>query len=270
MLTLGIIGGGYVGTATSLLKGNSIKVYIYDIDPTKQIPPGTTLRDVIDCDLIFICVPTPSSADGSCNVSIVESVVKELRLLNPRLDNIIIRSTVPPGTSRRLQTHFMPEFLTEHNWKNDFVNSKPWIIGLNEEMNSNRIKDVITILIETAQQNGSIKNKDLVFVSPEEAECAKYVRNSFLATKIAFFNEVQEYCHKYGLDYKTIRQLVILDQRIGESHTRVPGFDNQYGFGGTCLPKDLSAFIVEIEKLGLNSIVMKAIQSRNHYDHQRN
>lgn len=270
IIKLGIVGGGYVGSATALFESTNLQVRIYDIDPTKRRPAQTTLNDIINSDLIFICVPTPSSSDGSCNTSIVQAVVAQLMELNPELDQIIIRSTVPPGTSSSLGTHFMPEFLTEKNWRQDFINRDTWIFGLNADKNPNKIQKLCQDLIDTAHADGSIKSNTTAFVTTDEAECAKYVRNCFLTCKVSFFNEIAEYCSQTGLDYETIRLLTIEDSRIGESHTRVPGNNGKYGFGGTCFPKDLAAFISEFKSKGVSSDIMSAAHQRNQRDIQKN
>lgn len=269
-LSIGIIGGGYVGLATALFESSSvIQVLIYDIDPMKRRPTEITLYDIVKCDLIFICVPTPSCSDGTCDISIVESVVAQLYAINLLLDQIIIRSTVPPGTSQHLGTHFMPEFLTEKNWRQDFVQRDTWIIGLNPNKHPDVIQTRCQHLINLAHEQGRIRSNATRFVTTQEAECAKYVRNCFLSCKVAFFNEIYDYCERIGLNYETIRQLTIEDRRIGESHTQVPGNNGQFGFGGTCFPKDLAAFIAHFKSHQVTPSILQAAQDRNQRDCQR-
>ena len=112
MIKLGLIGNGFVGGAARQLGCQENIVCVYDIDPEKCMPKGTTLESVAACDLIFVAVPTPSRKDGTCHIDIVVSVVAALKKANAEA-NIVIRSTVPPGTSKSLGTNFMPEFLTE-------------------------------------------------------------------------------------------------------------------------------------------------------------
>jgi len=250
------------------LKCPLIDVCIYDIDSTRRKPLTTTLHDILLCDIIFICVPTPSLSDGSCNISIVESVITELRNLKHNLNNIIVRSTVPPLTCQRLNVSFMPEFLTEKNWIDDFKRRNTWIIGLDSKNSDLRLK--IEQLISYAYQYKCIENNKICFVSTVEAEIIKYTINCFLSTKVSFFNEIQEYCSKLSIDYETVRNLVIEDDRIGSSHTRVPGYDKLYGFSGSCLPKDLSAFIKTFEQNDLNPYLLKAVMMRNSHDLNRN
>jgi UDPglucose 6-dehydrogenase len=269
-LSIGIIGGGYVGSATALFQSSPvINVLIYDIDPTKRRPAEITLQDIVTCDLIFICVPTPSRPNGACDSSIVESVVSQLYALDPSLNQIIVRSTVPPGTCQRLGTHFMPEFLTEKNWRDDFIHRDTWIFGLNPDKNPTVIHERCQRLIELAYQMDRIRSMVTRFVTSQEAECAKYVRNCFLTCKVAFFNEIYDYCDTVGLNYATIRELTIEDSRIGESHTQVPGNNGQFGFGGTCFPKDLAALIEEFKSHQVIPSILQAAQERNQRDRQR-
>ena len=99
MIKIGIVGNGYVGKATALLECEKVRVFIYDKDPEKCSPLGLKMRELACCDFVFVCVPTPMNRDGSCNVEIVNSVVKELKSFGTPPQNIVIRSTVPVGTS---------------------------------------------------------------------------------------------------------------------------------------------------------------------------
>ena len=126
-MKIGIIGNGFVGKATYQLQCKDIEVMAYDIDPNLCIPRGTTLVDLMECDIIFISVPTPMNKDGSCYVNIVKEVVRNLHDYSKY---IIVRSTVPVGTCDELGCHFMPEFLTEKNYMDDFINNKDWVFGL--------------------------------------------------------------------------------------------------------------------------------------------
>ena len=137
-LNIGIVGNGFVGQATSLFETKDTNIIIYDIDSSKCKPQGIALENFILCDLVFICVPTPMEPSGKCHTSIVENIVKKLKtIVDARKTQIVIRSTVPTGTSQSLDCFFMPEFLTEKNWKTDFQNCNTWIFGLtkNEEKN---------------------------------------------------------------------------------------------------------------------------------------
>ena len=119
-----------MGRATSLLGNNKVEVVIYDKEPSKCSPLDTEIDDLRDCSFVFVCVPTPMNRDGACSIDIVKSCINELLDNGIRRSNIVLRSTVPVGTSKMLGVNFMPEFLTERNWENDFKNCKYWVVGL--------------------------------------------------------------------------------------------------------------------------------------------
>ena len=210
MITLGLIGNGFVGGAARQLICDSNTVCVYDIDPEKCMPKGTTLETVAACDLIFVAVPTPSRKDGTCHIDIVVSVVAALKKANSAA-NIIIRSTVPPGTSKTLGTHFMPEFLTEANANQDFMNNPLWILG----EHGKKISPILQQLLTNAKTAGKIASDALTIMSPTEAEMVKYVRNCFLSVKVAFFNELYDACQQHKCNYDAVRLAASADARIG-------------------------------------------------------
>lgn len=265
MLTIGIVGNGFVGKATRLLENCETQFLIYDLRPEFCCPPGITLNHLSKCDLIFISVPTPMQTNGKCHLNIVESVINDLnKIIDHTKTFIVIRSTVLPGTSDKLNCYFMPEFLTEKNYVDDFINCQEWIFGLlsDQEQNKNYIKK-ITELFQIAFNYGKIKYNKLNFCSNMEAETIKYFRNCFLATKVSFCNEMEEFCKHKGIEYENVRSLAILDPRVGASHSCVPGHDGLRGFGGTCFPKDTSALLYEMNTIGMNSYILKSVVERN-------
>ena len=261
-MKIGIIGNGFVGKATALFATDFIKTVIYDKDPEKCEPYGATVADLRDCDFVFICVPTPMRRDGSCHFQIVESCVYELNTAGIREESIVVRSTVPVGFCDSVGVNFMPEFLTEANWIEDFKNNNSWVFGVNSIYNA-PVKSKFAELISLAKSGGSIKHDDVYFCSSKEAELCKLTRNSFLATKVSFFNEIYDFCEKEDLDYNTVAELTGLDDRIGQSHTQVPGPDGKKGFGGTCFPKDLDSLYSQMNGVGMESYIIEAARSRN-------
>jgi len=261
-IKLGIVGNGYVGKATQLLKGELIECIAYDKDPEKCDPKGTTLQDLKKCDFIFVCVPTPMRSNGVCDLSIVKSAIKDLTRNGVRKNKIVLRSTVPVGTCEKLKVHFMPEFLTERNWREDFYNNNLWVFGHDTVVDSG-VVEKLNNLICNALEQGSIKNGDTTFVSTRTAEFIKYGRNSFLAVKVSLFNEFSEFCWKNNIPYDTAAKLIGIDERIGMSHTSVPGPDGHRGYGGTCFPKDVNSMLHQLKKSKTNSIVLKAAEKRN-------
>ena len=265
-MNIGIVGNGFVGQATALLDNNDTDLYIYDLDPDKRYPDReVTLETLADkCDVVFICVPTPmDESTGRCHTNIVESVINDLKNHSSSVD-IVVRSTVPIGFCRRLEVNFMPEFLTERNWEEDVQTCQDWVIGCYDITNTLFI-DEINALLNSAIMDDKIKSEyvNVHFVTCEEAELAKYARNVFLATKVAFFNEVSEFCELKGISYDAVRELTSLDPRIGHSHTQVPGPDGKKGFGGTCFPKDTSSLLHQFESVGVDSYIVKSALDRN-------
>ena len=159
MYTIGIIGNGFVGKATQLLSNKNINKLIYDVDPNLCEPKNIKFNDLNNCDIIFICVPTPMNKDNSIHLDIVKSVVNDCKNKLNKNIFIVIRSTVLPGTCNELNTFFMPEFLTEKNYEMDFINCKEWIFGLseNEEINL-KFKNYINKLFSCAYDNNSNLN----------------------------------------------------------------------------------------------------------------
>ena len=261
-MKIGIVGNGFVGNATSLFRCSDIDVVVYDKDPNRCDPTDTSLRSLFNCDFVFVCVPTPMNKDGSCHTVIVEKCVYELNIAGVRDENIVVRSTVPVGFSESLGVSFMPEFLTEANWVENFKNNNAWIFGADSVYNTS-VKSKFIELISLAKKSGAIKNDDIFFCSTKEAELAKLARNCFLAVKVSYFNEIFEFCDKEEVDYSTVAELTGLDLRIGQSHTQVPGPDGKKGFGGTCFPKDISSLNHQLEQSGMDSYIIEAAKSRN-------
>ena len=263
-MIIGVIGNGFVGKATNILKNDNVELIIYDIDPKLCNPIGTTLIDICNTDIVFISVPTPMNADGSCHIGILQSVVNNIKnICNLDENLIVIRSTVPPGTSDDLNCYFMPEFLTEKNFVNDFINNQHWIFGLKEKSQDSIFIEKITELFNLSYQADKIKFNNLHFVTNKEAEMIKLFRNNYLSVKVGFCNEIAEFCDKKDINYENVRKLAVLDPRIGESHSRVPGHDGKKGFGGTCFPKDTNNLKCEMKKIGMKSYIIENVVERN-------
>jgi UDPglucose 6-dehydrogenase len=269
MKTIGIVGNGFVGGATALLENEHVELFVYDLDPLKCSHHDLGLKDLTCCDFIFVCVPTPMDLDGSANTILVDKIVIELIDYGFNSERIIIKSTVPVGTSKRLGAMFMPEFLTEKNWKKDFLNQADWILGTNDRNES--IRDELWSIFKSAHNSNILSNKPRMhFVTTEEAELVKYTRNCFLAVKVSFFNEIHDFCTALDLDYDRVKDMVVLDSRITKSHTQVPGPDGKSGFGGTCFPKDMSALQRQFSKIGISnegaSVLEASIKRNNKID----
>ena len=257
VINIAIVGHGYVGKAVS--HGfNSYKVSVNLIDPIYNT--NVKLLDGLELDAAFVCVPTPFGKDGKIDSSIVEEVVKELA---PRGCPIIIKSTVTPDVLEKLWRKnkmivYNPEFLTEKNALNDFVNPPMHVFGGSPE---------ITKQVEKIYEKFSRCKPCPVFhMSIKEASFVKYGINSFLATKVLWFNQFKDLIDQNKSDYDNIIKAIGTDNRIGFSHTQVPGPDNKIGFGGACFPKDTQAF----SSFAKNNftILDKVIEENNKYRSQ--
>jgi len=268
---LGIIGGGFVGGATSLLHSaeGGVECIVYDLVPDRCVPIGTTFEDVLQCQAIFIAVWTPITTTeeeyGKCDTKLVEKIIKQIKDRHYE-GYIIVRSTVPVGFCKSQNVYFMPEFLTEKNWKQDFMNCENWIFGVNEnasDIANKQFQDFITDVI----QHSSVTNKKVTFVDSSMAEMIKYFRNCFLSVKVSFCNEMFQFANAHNIDYNTLRDLACGDKRINHCHTLVPGHDGLRGFGGHCFPKDAASIQYQMSQLNLrNDIISAAIKRNNEVD----
>ena len=263
-MKIGIVGNGFVGSSVAFgfspqcgCDGADVK--IYDKDETKSTH---SLSETLDSDFIFVSVPTPSNKDGSINLDIVYSVFNEMHELNNRTDNVfLLRSTVTPGTTRKLQIGFHnlnivfnPEFLTERSAKFDFINQARFIVGGNEE-NVDKVEKLFR------WRFGS--TTPIIKTNYETAEMIKYMNNCYFATKVSFLNEMRQIADKSGVDWEMAVEGFIRDGRIGHSHLSVPGPDGKFGFGGSCFPKDIQAMINFSERMGVSPNVLKGAWDTN-------
>ena len=252
MKNIGIVGQGYVGTAIKVgFEPHYHYIHTYDkFDISKSTVPN--LKDLVDkCEVIFVCVPTPMKKDGTCYTGIVEEVIKEIDY-NVDTDKdkpiVVIKSTIPPGTTDKFNKSysnviviFNPEFLTEENFLEDFKNQNRIILGGNR-IGTNKLRQIYSKVFPQAT---------IVKTGSKTAEMTKYFINNFLATKVSFANEMYKVCEQIDIDYDKVVEYATYDERLGKSHWAVPGPDGDYGYGGHCLPKDLSAIINQFETYGL-------------------
>jgi len=160
----------------------------------------------------------------------------------------------------------MPEFLTEKNWHNDFVNNKKWIFGIYENCPSDieiEFKNRITNLINNAFNDKKINYNDIIFSKNKEAELTKIIKNTFLSTKVSYFNEIYDFATKLDVDYNKVIELVETDERIGNTYMNCPGHDNKKGYGGTCFPKDTNSIYYQMISNNINSYILEGNLYRN-------
>jgi UDPglucose 6-dehydrogenase len=246
---IGIVGRGFVGGAMYENFKDCFEVAVWDSVEEKRTL--NSFESFVDwSDIIFVCVPTPMKENGQCDVSIVEDVVAKIANLDRR-KYVVIKSTVTPGTTERLaELHnmvigFNPEFLTEANSYNDFRYQPLIILGSDNT-------GLGTVMAQLYYEfNAKVDNvAHVIQRSTKEAELFKYLANCFLATKVIFANEFKRLCDKSNVDYGRIAEIAVLDKRLGHTHWRVPGPDGQYGFGGSCFPKDTSALLAYADEIG--------------------
>jgi len=251
-MKIGIIGRGFVGGAISVgFESQGHEILVHD---TKL---NTKIEDVMEAKLIYICVPTPSSEDGSCNTDIVESVLGELSELNYK-GAVCVKSTIVPGTTQKfrqifgnLNLNFVPEFLREKTAVEDFLhNNNVLVIGSEDE-------EVIELVKES---HGTLPTHTVTMTSTE-AELTKYFSNTYKAMRVTFANAFYNLCQSMGSDYDKVKD-AFLFHGIGDGHyLRV---NKQFGgYGGTCLPKDSKALAKLVDELGLPMDIFKVIVSDN-------
>ena len=250
---LGIIGHGYVGESQSFAFSPSFDVRVYDKDSLKSTH---SLNEVLNSDFIFVCVPTPMKKNGSQDLSFVESFFKTAK------DGpiYIIKSTIVPGTTnllnekfKNLKIVFSPEFLTERTAKLDILTQTRIILGGDKNLTS-KVRKIYDI---------RFKNKTIIETDSLTAEYIKYMNNTFFASKVSIMNEFYRLANHLGVDWETALYGFVSDQRIGDSHLNVPGPDGKLGFGGTCFPKDINAFISFAKKNNVNMNVLEAAWKTN-------
>ena len=266
MKKIGIIGNGFVGSSVSFgfspqTGCDGVDIKIYDKDESKATH---TMSEVVnDSDIIFVSVPTPSNVDGSMNLDIVEDVFKNI---DKHRDEdcepvLLLRSTVIPGTTRKLQEKFdklrivfNPEFLTERSAKLDFINQSRFVLGGNV---------VDTTIVAELYKWRFGQHIPVIKTNYETAELIKYMNNTFFATKVSFMNEMKLVSDKVGANWEDCVDGFSLDGRVGHSHLNVPGPDGKMGYGGSCFPKDIQAMINFMDYMGVPSNVLRGSWKTN-------
>lgn len=245
-----IAGYGFVGTAVAHALNGHHELAI--VDPRFN---RTRIADHPDADGIIVCVGTPSAEDGDCDTSQVMSVLAEI----PDYKSVMIKSTVPPDllvkmqqTFPKLKITYSPEFLRAVSATKDFAKQTYMILGGTD-----------TAIWETVFRPCLKHCEHYITTSASTASMVKYSVNTFLATKVAYFNHVYDLCQNNGVDYNEMRKLLVLDTRIGESHLQVPGPDGTRGFGGHCFPKDTEALVHYAQRAGLPFEILESAVEYN-------
>ena len=260
-LNLGIVGNGFVGSAVANGFDQNVKKFI--VDPKHN---RNTISDLImfDPKLVFVCVPTPpQKSHYDVDVQYVDEVLKDLNNYHYK-GVVVVKSTITPDHLTRfkktykLSIVYNPEFLTEANSFEDFLNPSMQILG-------GKWKDCEAV--EKAYvKHSSVKTVPTFKTDLITASLIKYTINSWLATKVTFFNELNTLFESSGtkVPWETFTEMISQDKRIGDTHMKVPGPDGEKGFGGHCFPKDTKALLyyAKLKKAEL-SILKKAIDKND-------
>ena len=252
-IKIGIVGHGFVGKATDW--GFNKKVEKYIVDPLYN----TYIQDLktFDPNLIFICVPTPMADDGTQDSSIIEDVIDDLIKYCPSAIKVV-KSTVLPSILEKLnlldkKLIYNPEFLREKHANLDFINSDMIIFG-GDRNTASKVSDAYLM-------HSRCKTKEHIFTDIKTASLIKYSINTFLASKVIFFNELYAVFEKLNTSdsWDEVINIISKDKRIGKSHMNVPGHDGRKGFGGACFPKDSLAFAKFAESIGIDPSLLKSV-----------
>lgn len=285
-----VIGSGYVGLVTgscfadlgndvicvdndkskvAALKKGTIPIYEPGLEELvkRNVKEGrlsftSHLQDAVKkSEVIFVCVPTPPKDNGDADLTYVETVSKEVALSMPSYRLIVEKSTVPVNTGEwvehtinvynkrkiKFDVASNPEFLKEGSAIEDFMNPDRIVIGVK----SRRAEELLSELYKPL-------NAPIVVTDIKSAELIKHASNSFLATKISFINSVASICDKVGADVVDVARGMGLDKRISKDFLSAG-----IGFGGSCFPKDLAAFVHIAEKIGYDFGILKEVQKVN-------
>jgi UDPglucose 6-dehydrogenase len=254
---IGIIGLGFVGNAIKQAFWNEDQLVLVDNDRTRGRDP---FQDLVQCDGVFICVPTPQDDDGTCDTAILEDILAKLEII--KFEGVIIsKCTAPPDTYTRLNEQYpnlvhAPEFLTAANAARDYANGKFAIIG-------GRIKAYRDLAESIIKQTQGGLGEHIHHCTIAEASLAKYAINTFMATKVTFMNELYSLAQASDCDYNQIAKMIKSDVRIGNSHMQVPGPDGSFGFAGACFPKDTNALLKFAESKDVQMNVLDAAVKKN-------
>jgi len=270
---IAIVGFGYVGRAVCRFFQDHYKIKVYDPylrgDEEELTHPNVQQEvswDAINsCDVGIVCVPTPQGEVGKVDLSIVEETIDNLNT-----PYILIKSTIPPGTTARLREQtgkkivFSPEYIGEGKyevqwWKDrgyphptDMKKHNFHIFGGEKE----DTREVLQFFKPVVGPDAQYWQTDST-----TAELVKYMENSWGATKVIFCNEFARIAQAFGIDYDELRELFLLDGRTERMHTAV--FKNKPGFGGKCYPKDVNGIVRASEEAGYEPKLLKRVLEVN-------
>ncbi len=261
-MKIGIMGLGFVGGALQKYysaRGGSAsggksdkKISVLVYDKFKRIG---SVELINQADVVFICVPTPFVPKKGFDLSAVEEAIEILSA--PKI--VVIKSSVIPGTTEALQKKypqhkilFNPEFLREKFAYYDLTHPSRQLLGVATK-NKLSASKIMRLLPKAPYEK---------IMPSQEAEMVKYMANSFLSLKVIFANQFFDLCESLGINYETVKNAVVKDPRIGDSHFNVLAGDYR-GFGGSCFPKDVNAIIELAEKRKVKPSLLTTMREIN-------
>lgn len=256
-MKISIVGHGFVGKAVDFgFEHPQVEKVI--VDPQYGTTVESEQEKLWDCDYHFVCVPTPQGENGVIDTEILYSVVDNLLINTTGV--VVLKSTATPDVLKRWTEYnqfvYNPEFLQERSALADFVNPDFHIIGGNTKRYD------VQVLYE---KYSNCNPAPFYHMNVIEASFVKYGINTFLATKVTFFNQLFDVVQEYDANFSVISKAIGSDPRIGLGHTKVPGFDMKRGYGGACFPKDVKAF----KKMAKKFHLLDTVDSiNNHYRRQ--
>jgi UDPglucose 6-dehydrogenase len=292
-MRIGVFGAGYVGLVTAVCLaevGHLLQVVEVDGDKVVKLNQGISTiyepgldellernvsrgsiwftddaRTVVDhSEVIFLCVGTPPKPDGSADLSQIESAVRKIAdsAKEDEYKLVVVKSTVPVGTAERLgrlvreeaggrpitiEIASNPEFLRAGSAVRDFMNPDRIVVGADSEKARSMLRSVYESF-----------DCPKMFTTPETSEIIKYAANSFLAMKISFINMIADLCEEVGADVTLVAEGMGYDKRIGSDFLRAG-----IGFGGSCFPKDIRAFLHVAKSRGIDFGLLEEVMRIN-------
>jgi UDPglucose 6-dehydrogenase len=263
---IAIIGHGYVGQAVERFFKDHFDVVTIDPKEDQDQQYRDKQREINEtADLAVVCVPTPMSADGSVDLSIIRETLAWLNT-----SNILIKSTIPPGTTEMLSNEFKkniafsPEYIGEGKyvvqWWKDKGYPHPTDMKYHDFQIFGGAREVTTQIIPFFQR---VAGPDVKYMQTDSktAELVKYMENSWGYAKVMFCNEFYDIAKAFGIDYNELRELWLLDGRVERMHTAV--FEDDRKVGGKCFPKDVNGIVKASEVAGFEPKLIKAILAKN-------